>query len=108
METIYNIDPAVFAAAEFNAEREVEDDAGDELSFKEMLVKTTSKTPAKAQRVAKEAKTKVARVTKSMRAAELYKQHNGNKAAVIESYMTELNMSKAGATTYFYTAKKAA
>ncbi|NBS69467.1 hypothetical protein EBT31_11225 [bacterium] len=45
--------------------------------------------------------------TKQVRAIELYKQLGGDKGAVIDAFMSQLSMSKAGATTYFYNAKKA-
>jgi predicted secreted protein len=43
---------------------------------------------------------------KTAKAVEIYKKHNGNKALVIEEYQKTLGMTKAGATTYFYNAKK--
>lgn len=67
--------------------------------------------PAKA----KPAKAKAARKsegpkagTKSQLAVEIYKRLAGDKAAVIAAIQDELKMSLAGATTYFYNAKKAA
>lgn len=46
--------------------------------------------------------------TKSQLAVEIYKRFGGDKAAVIQAIQDELKMSLAGATTYFYNAKKAA
>ena len=46
--------------------------------------------------------------TKSQLAVEIYKRLGGDKAAVIAAIQDELKMSLAGATTYFYNAKKAA
>ena len=45
--------------------------------------------------------------TKSQLAVEIFKRLNGDKAAVIAAIQAELGMSVAGATTYFYNAKKA-
>ena len=77
------------------------------------------KTEIETKRVAKAAKAvakkapAVKRVrsaggpTKADRAVELYKQLAGIKADVIAALQSELGMSVAGATTYFYNAKKA-
>lgn len=46
--------------------------------------------------------------SKAELAQEIYKRLNGVKAEVIAAFQTELAMSTAGATTYFYNAKKAA
>lgn len=46
--------------------------------------------------------------TKQDRAVEIYKQLGGIKADVIQAIQTDLGMSLAGATTYFYNAKKLA
>lgn len=46
--------------------------------------------------------------TKQERAVEIYKRLAGDKAQVIQAIQTELEMSVAGATTYFYNAKKLA
>lgn len=46
--------------------------------------------------------------TKQDLAVEIYKRLAGDKAAVIEAIQAELGMSLAGATTYFYNAKKLA
>ncbi len=108
METIYNIDPSILAAAERNSEAEYMDEHGEELSFGEKVAKATGKVATKAKTTVKVAKEKTQRVTKAVRAAEIYKQFSGDKALVIAAYMDQLGMSKAGATTYFYNAKKAA
>ena len=44
--------------------------------------------------------------TKQTRAVDIYKRLGGDKAAVIQAIQDELGMSTAGATTYFYNAKK--
>lgn len=46
--------------------------------------------------------------TKSQRAVEIYKRLGGDKSLTIAAIQDELQMSLAGATTYFYNAKKAA
>jgi len=46
--------------------------------------------------------------TKADRALEIFKRLAGDKAAVIAAIKDELSMSDAGATTYFYNAKKLA
>ena len=46
--------------------------------------------------------------TKADRALEIFKRLGGDKAAVIAAIKDELSMSDAGATTYFYNAKKLA
>ena len=43
---------------------------------------------------------------KKTRAHVIYRSENGNKAECINRFMTELNMSKAGATTYYYNCRK--
>jgi hypothetical protein len=49
----------------------------------------------------------VSKVSKKVRSFELYESLIAEgKAAVIEAYKNELGMSTAGATTYFYNAKK--
>lgn len=106
MQTIYNIDPSIFARAEFNEERDANDEG--ELSFNDTLSKMTRNASTKAKATVKVAKEKTQRVNKSSRALDIYKSFNGDKALTIGAYMSELSMSKAGATTYFYNAKKAA
>ena len=46
--------------------------------------------------------------TKSQLAVDIYKRFSGNKGQTIAAIQDELKMSLAGATTYFYNAKKAA
>jgi len=46
--------------------------------------------------------------SKIERAIAIYRECNGEKAAVIAKIQAELSMSLAGATTYFYNAKKVA
>jgi hypothetical protein len=46
--------------------------------------------------------------TKSQLAVDIYKRFSGDKAQTIAAIQDELQMSLAGATTYFYNAKKAA
>lgn len=63
----------------------------------------------KAPKVAKEPRApRATGPTKADRALEIYKRLSGDKAAVIAAIKDELSMSDAGATTYFYNAKKLA
>ena len=62
---------------------------------------------AKAKTKAKRAH-KSGGFTKQARAVEIFKQLDGNKSEVIAKIQSELGMSLAGATTYFYNAKKLA
>jgi hypothetical protein len=63
----------------------------------------------KAPKVAKEPKApRATGPTKADRALEIFKRLGGDKAAVIAAIKDELSMSDAGATTYFYNAKKLA
>lgn len=76
--------------------------------------KAEVKTRAKAQNGAAPKKERVKRArkgegpTKQDRAVEIFKELAGDKAAVISAIQTRLGMSLAGATTYFYNAKKLA
>ena len=73
------------------------------------MAETMTKTkaaPAKAK--AKKAKRAGASPTKGDLALQIYKRLNGDKTNVISELQTGLGMSLAGATTYFYNAKKAA
>lgn len=73
------------------------------------MAETMTKTkaaPAKAK--AKKAKRAGASPTKGDLALQVYKRLNGDKTQVISELQTGLGMSLAGATTYFYNAKKAA
>lgn len=73
-----------------------------------------AKVEAKAAKAAKPKAVKAKRApkasgpTKQERAVEIYKRLSGDKAQVISTIQTELGMSVAGATTYFYNAKKLA
>ena len=73
-----------------------------------------AKVEAKAAKAAKPKAVKAKRApkasgpTKQDRAVEIYKRLSGDKAQVISAIQTELGMSVAGATTYFYNAKKLA
>lgn len=67
------------------------------------------KVAVKAPKVAKEPRAPHASgPTKADRALEIFKRLSGDKAAVIAAIKDELSMSDAGATTYFYNAKKLA
>lgn len=44
--------------------------------------------------------------TKQEAALAIFQRHNGNRKAVIADIKNELGMSDAGATTYFYNAKR--
>ena len=63
-------------------------------------------TPAKAVK-AKKAKRAGASPTKGELALQIYQRLNGEKTQVINELQNGLGMSLAGATTYFYNAKKA-
>jgi hypothetical protein len=73
-----------------------------------------AKVDAKAAKAAKPKAVKAKRApkasgpTKQDRAVEIFKRLSGDKAQVISAIQTELGMSVAGATTYFYNAKKLA
>ena len=62
-----------------------------------------AKAPAKVKRARK-----TEGPTKQDQAVELYRELNGDKATVISAIQERLGMSLAGATTYFYNAKKLA
>jgi hypothetical protein len=73
-----------------------------------------AKSAAKVAKAAKPKAEKAKRArktegpTKQERAVEIYKRLNGVKGDVIQMIQAELGMSLAGATTYFYNAKKLA
>lgn len=99
----FPIDMDILAKAEEYVDQPEQDEEGYSVE------KAITKSVTKAKAVVATAKEKTARTnTKTARATAIYKQHNGDKAAIINAYMTELGMSKAGATTYFYNAKKVA
>ena len=105
----FNIDPSILAKAESYMEQP--EDAYDEeqpTTVASKVAKAVAKPAVKAKATVKVAKEKIARVTKASRAQEIYKKFAGDKKQVIEAFIAELGMSKAGATTYFYNAKKAA
>lgn len=60
------------------------------------------KKSAKAKNVAKRAGTKVEA------AMEIFKRLSGDRVSVVDALQSELGMSKSGATTYFYNAKRVA
>lgn len=65
---------------------------------------------ATTKRVVKKAKAVEVKPTRSKKelALDIYRQRiSSGRAAVIDLFQTELGMSKAGATTYFYNCKKA-
>ena len=64
------------------------------------------KKPAKAVK-SFEPKERVKRAgTKQEAAMAIFQRHSGNRKAVIADIKNELGMSDAGATTYFYNAKR--
>ena len=71
--------------------------------------RTAKPKAVKEPKVAKEPKApRATGPTKADRALEIFKRLSGDKAAVIAAIKDELSMSDAGATTYFYNAKKLA
>ena len=66
----------------------------------------TARKPAKAVK-STEPKERVKRTgTKQEATMAIFQRHNGNRKAVIADIQNELGMSNAGATTYFYNAKR--
>ena len=59
-----------------------------------------SEKPVKVKNVAKRAG------SKSQASLEIFKRFSGVRADVIAAFQNELGMSKNGATTYFYNAKR--
>jgi hypothetical protein len=75
----------------------------------DMKARSAKPKAEKAPKVAKEPRApRSSGPTKADRALEIYKRLGGDKAAVIAAIKDELSMSDAGATTYFYNAKKLA
>jgi hypothetical protein len=75
----------------------------------DMKARSAKPVAVKAPKVAKEPKApRASGPTKADRALEIFKRLSGDKAAVIAAIKDELSMSDAGATTYFYNAKKLA
>ena len=75
------------------------------------VVEQIEKIQAKAEAKKKPAKAKPAKSSggsKQDRAVALYKEFNGDRKQTIQAIMEQLGMSTAGATTYFYNAKKLA
>jgi hypothetical protein len=72
-------------------------------------VETEVVTPTKAEKPQKPAKAKNAAKrtgTKGELSIEIFKRLGGDRVGVIAAFQEELGMSKAGATTYFYNAKR--
>ena len=75
----------------------------------DMKARSAKPKAEKAPKVAKEPRApRATGPTKADRALEIFKRLAGDKAAVIAAIKDELSMSDAGATTYFYNAKKLA
>ena len=75
----------------------------------DMKARSAKPKAEKAPKAAKEPRApRATGPTKADRALEIYKRLSGDKAAVIAAIKDELSMSDAGATTYFYNAKKLA
>lgn len=63
--------------------------------------------PDETQKVDESGKPKRKKGAKQEEAVRIYKENiDAGKAKIIELFMSELDMSKAGATTYFYNTKK--
>ena len=87
----------------------------EEVKLKAGVAKMQAEAKAKVE--AKAAKPKAVKAkrapkasgpSKQDRAVEIFRELNGDKAAVISAIQERLDMSVAGATTYFYNAKKLA
>lgn len=75
--------------------------------FAERAVAKEEKAKQPREKKAKRAKkTADGGPTKQTRAVDIYKRLGGDKAAVIQAIQDELGMSVAGATTYYYNARK--
>jgi len=75
----------------------------------DMKARSAKPKAVKEPKVAKEPRApRASGPTKADRALEIFKRLGGDKAAVIAAIKDELSMSDAGATTYFYNAKKLA
>jgi hypothetical protein len=73
------------------------------------VARSAKPVAVKAPKVAKEPRApRASGPTKADRALEIFKRLGGDKGAVIAAIKDELSMSDAGATTYFYNAKKLA
>lgn len=106
MENTFSIDPSILARAEEydGADEAATEDEGS--GYAERTRAVVKRSVAKAVSTAKQSTKRTN--TKSIRAMEIYKQFAGDRALIIGAFMSELNMSRAGATTYFYNAKKVA
>ena len=105
----FNVDPSILAKAESYVESEdMYDEETSANKMAEKIARAVTKPTTKAKATVKVAKDKTKRVTKASQAQEIYKKFAGDKAQTIQAFMDDLGMSKAGATTYFYNAKKAA
>lgn len=76
----------------------------NEAKVAKQAAKAASKGAVKAKRVSRRAGGR----TKLDQAVEIFRERSGDKAAVIADIQSKLGMSLAGATTYFYNAKKLA
>lgn len=82
---------------------------GKKLTVVEQIEKVQAKAEAKAEKKAVKAKpAKSVGSSKQDRAVALYREFNGDRKQTIQAIMEQLGMSTAGATTYFYNAKKLA
>jgi hypothetical protein len=73
----------------------------------EIVVKPAAKVKAPAVKTKKRAARAGDGPTKQMLANDIFARLGGDKAAVIAAIQLDLGMSLAGATTYFYNARKA-
>ncbi len=81
-------------------------------AYKQEFVQRAAKAKPKTEKAPKAPRVKRAKrtegPTKQDRAVEIYRELAGDKATVISAIQERLGMSLAGATTYFYNAKKLA
>jgi hypothetical protein len=66
----------------------------------------TAPKPVAVKKAKKAKRVSGAGPTKQELATAIYKQCNGDKAATIAQIQSQLNMTLAGATTYYYNARK--
>lgn len=106
----FNVDPSILAKAESYVDQPEDNYEEDtpKTTLAQKIASVSAKPAKKAKAVVKVAKETTKRVTKAARAQEIYTKYAGDKKQIIEAFISELGMSKAGATTYFYNAKKAA
>ncbi len=88
---------------------QIEFDQAFPVSYKKVQAKAEAKVEKKATK-SKPVKSAGSATgsSKQNRAAVLFKEFNGDRKQTIQAIMEQLNMSTAGATTYFYNAKKLA